>query len=124
MKLEKRKLDPVIIKINGVDYPAKLTHRALLELEDITGEMFISLFAKMENTDLSSLGILQIIYVALKGGGVDLTLDDLLDTEFTTDDSILFMNCVTELLNRAMGVTSGIADDIPPDKKAKKKNTP
>jgi len=106
MKFIKSNLDPVIIVINEVEYPAKLTFRALAELEEITETTFMRLFSKMEGSNLTAEELIKMTYVSLKAGGLDITLDDLFDNDFNVKSTNNMMTQIGKLLTRTMKVVS------------------
>ncbi len=111
MKFKKSNLEPITIEINGEKYPARLTFRALAELEELTKVSFITLFNKLAEGSFETNDIIYVIYVALKYGGVEVTLDDLNDTDF---DSAQFKNTLSEiskLLSRTQKVVSSLQDN-------------
>ena len=108
MKFEKRKLDPVLITLGGVEYPAKLTNRAMIELEDITGQSYTAFLEKVENGSAGILDVQTLLYAALKGGGVDLTLDDMLDADFSLFESADIMSKLGDVLDRAVGIETDL----------------
>jgi len=124
MKFEKKKIDPVMISIGGVEYPAKLTNRAMIELEEITGEVYTALFTRIETLTATLKDLQIILYVALKGGGVELTLEDMLDSEYTYDDFGSTIGSLTELINRAFGISTDLDVDGVKEKKTAKNKTP
>jgi len=106
MRFERSRLESVIITVGGVGYPARLPFKALAELEELSRESFMILFDRFATGNFNIADILNIVYVALKNGGVELTLEDLNDIDFTSDDLRILMANITELLNRAQKVNS------------------
>ena len=117
MKFELKRLEPVIITIQGKDYPAKLTHRAIIELEELTGMGHIEFLSKLEGATTNIKDIQLLLYVSLKGGGVDVTLDDLLDHDFTISDNTKLLTALAEVIDRAIGIDD--ETDQAPKKKQK-----
>lgn len=115
MKFQKRKLDPVLIEIDGIQYPSKLTNRVMIELEEITGLSHIEFLSKIENATAKLEDIQTLLYVSLKGGGVELTLNDMLEADFTLMDQAAITNALSEVIDRAVGIAtdldSGEAND-------------
>lgn len=106
MKFEKNKLEPIMIEIEGAEYPAKLTFRALAELEAKTKQSFMEIFNKFAEGVIESKDIINILYVSLKFGSVDINFDDMYDISFSTD---LFKQ-LTNLLERTQKVVSSIKE--------------
>jgi len=105
------KLEPILININGVMYPAFLPFRALAELEDRTKLGFMAFMSKFATGDFISSDLLNILYVALKHGGVELEYDYLLDMDISTKLLKSIMDGITELINRTLYVDSQLQDD-------------
>ena len=104
MKFVKSNLDPVEIEINGTKYLARLPFAALAELEELTGESFIQLFDKIDSGRMTVDELMKMLYVALKGGGVDITLPDLQENDFSLAAVHEMMNKIGQLLTRTMNV--------------------
>jgi len=111
MKFEKRNLDPVMITINEVEYPAILNFRALSELEKITGKSFHETIEAFTTTGISSLKLMEMVYVSLKAGGVDITLDDFMDIDYDIQLIGHFSEKMTELIVRCIKTEDIIVDD-------------
>ena len=120
MQFVKSNLDPIMIELNGVQYPARLTFKALAELEELTHKSFMKLFDKFGEGDFSSHEIINILYVSLKHGGVAAELDDLREMDFSTDFLQGAMSEIGNLFNRTQKVTSLIQDHNKPGTNEKK----
>ncbi len=110
MQFVKSNLEPITITINEVEYPARLTFRALAELEELTHESFMTLFNRFAEGDFIIADILNILYVSLKYGGVEVTIDDIQEMDFSTEFFQGAMMEITKLLNRTQKVVSSIAE--------------
>ena len=108
MKFVKSNLEPINIELNGEQYPARLTFRALAELEELTKVSFLIFFDKFANGSFKTNDIIHILYVALKFGGVDVTLDDLRDVDFDTEQFQKLMTEISKLLKRTQNVVSSV----------------
>jgi len=97
MKFVKSKLDPITIKIGGIEYPARLPFSALAEIEELTGESFFNAFNGF-NAEI----LLKLTYAALKGGGVELEYQDLEDCEFSMEDLNEMTNKIMKLIQLTM----------------------
>jgi len=120
MKFVKSKLEPVMVTINDTEYPAILNFKALAELEEITGEDFHKTVDAFVNKGVSPIKLLKMMHVALKAGGVDIQLDDLLGIDYDIKLVGHFSEKMTELLVRSLKTDDIIADD---DTKSDKKKT-
>ncbi len=120
MKFVKSNLEPIAIELNGEKYPAKLTFRALAELEELTRVSFMTLFDRFANGNFNTNDIINILYVALKYGGVEVTLDDLQDMDFDTEQFQNIMTEISKLLNRTQKVISSVQDHKKPEDAGKK----
>ena len=79
-----KRLRPKEIEIYGEKYPLMLTMEALAELESITNKTFSNIFTEFTDDNTLSIKTIQaVLYVMLKGGGVDLELADLSGVPFT-----------------------------------------
>ena len=118
MQFVKSNLEPILFEINGVKYPARLPFKALAELEELTKSSFMVLFDKFATGGFVSSDLLNILYVALKHGGVEIELNDLMDMEISSELLREVMNEISNLLNRTQKVVSQLQDNEP-EKKTK-----
>jgi len=77
MKFQKSRLEPLTLTIGGNDYPAFLTNSGMMELEQLTGKEFAEIFEMFASSKYGTKDLMATTYVLLKGGGVELTLEDL-----------------------------------------------
>ena len=119
MQFVKSNLEPIIFNIDGHEYPARLPFKALAELEELTKSSFMVLFDKFATGGFTSSDLLNILYVALKHGGVELNFDDLLDMEISSELLRTMMTEITNLLNRSQKVVSQLQDHKEKEKKTK-----
>ena len=106
-----------MISIGGVKYPAKLTNRAMIELEDITGQSYTVFLQKVEDGSAGICDVQTLLYAALKGGGVDVTLDDVLDSDFSLFESADIMGKLGDVLDRAIGIETDLDTEGVTEKK-------
>ena len=104
MKFEKSRLEPLKIDIGGVTYPVRVTFGGMAELEEILGMPFLEIFNKFISEKFNAKETQVLLYVMLKGGGVEVTLEDLDEAEFTADilgvmsDALMRANTVLTLI--------------------------
>jgi len=123
VKFIKSNLDPIIITICGTDYPALLSFRALTELEELTGEGFNITMNKFAVGDYSPSDILKVVFVSLKGGGVDVVYDDLLSIDYSTELMTHLTQKTTDLFLRHAGINDMGKDEDDDKKKQTTKKT-
>ena len=82
MRFEKSRLEPITMTLGGVKYPVFLTNGGMMELEELTGKKFTEIIDMYATGDYGAKDIRDTTYVMLRGGGVDVTLDDLEYAEF------------------------------------------
>ena len=92
MKFKLKRLEPVQITIQGKLYPAKLTNRAIIELEEITGVSHIQFLSRLDGASTNIKDIHALLYVSLKGGGVEIEYDDLLELDFAFNEHVQILN--------------------------------
>ena len=123
MKFEKSRLEPLKIDIGGTIYPVRITFGGMAELEEMLGMPFLEAFNLFISNTFGVKEVKTILYVMLKGGGVELTPDDLDDVDFTTD----IIDVISDALLRANKVVSELAEQQEPsgqgDGSTKKKKT-
>ena len=115
MKFQPSKLEPVWVNIDGVEYPAKMTMGGLAELEELTGMGFLKLFNKFADQEMAASDLINILYVMLKCGGVELCKKDINDVYFTAG----ILDAMSQVLNRALKVNSVLQDHKEKDNKKK-----
>lgn len=104
MKFEKSRLEPLKIDIGGVIYPVRVTFGGMAELEEILEMPFLEIFNKFIENSFNARETQATLYVMLKGGGVEVALEDLDDAEFTADtlgvmsDALMRANTVVTLI--------------------------
>lgn len=87
--------------IDGAPHVLRLTLGALAELEDSLGEdTLIALVERFETNGFSSRDVLALLKVGLRGGGSDVSDDDLLHAEIE-GGPIAAARAAAELLARA-----------------------
>lgn len=72
-----KKAEAHTIRLGGEAYPAKLSFRAIAELEDETGRTFAEINA--EAMTGSTKYTPYVIWAMLRAGGVDCTVDEIMD---------------------------------------------
>ena len=120
MKFELKRLEPVIITIQGKDYPAKLTHWSMMKLEELTGRNSFEFLSRIEGLATNIKDMHAFLYVALKGGGVDIAPDDLLELDFNIIENTDIITALSELATRAVVIDTD-ETEIEPKKKQKQK---
>jgi hypothetical protein len=104
MKLEKSRLEPLKVELGGVEYPVRVTNGGMIELEELTGKPFSEIFESFIGNKFSVKEVRAALFIMLKGGGVELAIEDLDDIEFSIDcigvmsDALLKANRVTSIL--------------------------
>ena len=94
----------VALVINGQQHVARLTLGALAELEDALDEgSLIALVERFEGNAFSSRDVLALLGAGLRGGGSDLSKDDLLQAEIE-GGPMAAAKAAAELLARAFVV--------------------
>lgn len=116
MKFEKSKLEPVQLNLEGVEYPIKLTFNAMAEFEEKFGLTYAEVLDKITAQDLNAEELQFVLYTLLKNGGVDLTLEDVAQSDFSIDILDALLTTITRS-NKIMSVIQDIVDD-------EKKTTP
>ena len=117
MKFEKSRLEPLKIDIGGVVYPARVTFGGMAELEEMLGMSFLEVFNKFGSDTFRVKEAQAILYVMLKGGGVEVTLEDLENVEFT----IGTLDVMSDALARANTVVTAIEEQKEDGKSGGKK---
>jgi len=108
MQFVKSHLEPIMIILNGVEYPARLNFKALAELEELIHDSFMVLFDRFSEGKFTINDILSLVYVSLKCGGVEIEIDDLQDMDFSPEFFKESMKEITKLLSRTQKVVSSI----------------
>ena len=94
----------VALVINGQQHVARLTLGALAELEDALDEgSLIALVERFEGNAFSSRDVLALLGAGLRGGGCDISKDDLLQAEIE-GGPMAAAKAAAELLARAFVV--------------------
>ena len=94
----------VALVINGQQHVARLTLGALAELEEALDEgSLIALVERFEGNAFSSRDVLALLGAGLRGGGSDLSKDDLLQAEIE-GGPMAAAKAAAELLARAFVV--------------------
>lgn len=105
MKFEKSRLEALKLELGGITYPVRVTFGGMAELEELLQMPFLEIFNKIISNNFNAKEIQVTLYVMLKGGGVEVTLEDLADCDFTTDvlgimsDALLRANMVISALD-------------------------
>lgn len=111
MKFEIKRLAPVSINIDGIDFPAFLPNKALLELEKLCGDSFLSIFNRFAVGDYTISDIINMLFVAFKHGGVEISIEDIREMEFNMTRHKSIMAGIGELMKHTQSVESSIAND-------------
>jgi hypothetical protein len=120
VKFVKSKLEPVMIEIDGAEYPGILNFRALAELEELSGCSFMAVFTRFSEGNLYVNDIINILYASLKEAGVEIELDDLMQLNFTKDFLVKTIKGITNLIETTQKVESVIDDSAKIKTSAKK----
>lgn len=95
----------VALVIDGQNHVARLTLGALVELEEALEEgSLIALVERFESNAFSSRDVLALIGAGLRGGGCDMSKDELLHAEIE-GGPMAAAKAAAELLARAFVVT-------------------
>jgi len=104
MKFQKSRLEPLKIELGGIKYPIRVTFDGMAEFEEKFNMPYLEVFNKLMVQDLTAKEVQFILFVLLKGGKVEVALEDLDDVDFSADilgvmsDALLKANqVVTEL---------------------------
>ena len=119
MKFEKSRLEPLKIDIGGIEYPVRVTFGGMAELEEILGTPFLEIFNKFIVNTFNANETMAVMYVMLKGGGVEVTLEELKDAEFTAD----ILGVMSDALMRANKVITALDEQQETEDGADKKKT-
>ena len=111
MKFEKSKLEPLKLNIGGTEYPLRATFGGMAELEELFEMPFLEIFNKFIANNYKANEIKKVLYVLLKGGGVELAIEDLDDVDFATDA----IDVLSDALLRANTVVSAIEEQKTPE---------
>ena len=84
MKFKISNSEPSIIKIGDKEYRVKFTIRSMIELEELTGRSFGKVLEGLTGEGFSIMDTVHMLYVALKGGGTEVALEDIYDLDFET----------------------------------------
>jgi hypothetical protein len=106
MKFEKSKLEPIFLEMGGTKYPVKVTFNAMADFEEYFSKSYQQVLDKLLAQDLNTKELQFVLYTLLKTGGVELTLEDLDDADFTLDT----LSVMTDALMRANKVLSVITE--------------
>ena len=117
MKFEKSRLEPLKVDISGVEYPVQMKISSMMEIEEILCESFFSAYNRFAVNKFNTNDIKVFLYAALKGGGVEVSLDDLDDVDFTID----IIKSIDDVIARSTKIPddpTGLIEDV--DKKKRK----
>ena len=117
MKFEKSKLEPLKITLGGHEYPAFLTNGGMMELEKLTGKSFFEVFNMFGTGTYTISDVIAATYVMLKGGGVDVTIEDIEQAEF----NVKVLDVLNDALMNYGGVESILENPEGEQDKKKKK---
>lgn len=106
MKFEKSRLEPIKIELGGVEYPINANFNAMAELEEKFELAYSEVINKIASQNLNARELQFVLWVLLKNGGVEVTLEDIADTAFTFD----IIDIMADALIRANKVLSIIAE--------------
>lgn len=118
MEFELKRLEPVMISINGKEYPARMPNRAIKELCEMWGVKYFELFDRLAGDALELHEMLDVLYVTLKAGGVKLTRALFNDMEHDINFVSHITAKITELFDRTQSVEN-ILEDTKEDTKKK-----
>jgi len=111
MELELKRLEPVMIAIQGKEYPARMPNRAMKELAEMWQIKYFGLFQKLATDTLELDEIFDVLFVTLKAGGVNVTRDMFEDMDHDAE----FINTATlkiiELFDRSQKVESALEEN-------------
>lgn len=82
MKFQKSRLEPLTMTLGGNDYPVFLTNGGMMELEQLINKKFTEIFEMFASGNYGAKDLMSTTYVMLRGGKVEVTLEDLEHTEF------------------------------------------
>ena len=105
MKFEKSRLAPIELELGGVKYPVRVTFSGMAEFEEKFSMPFSEVFNKFMTQDLNAKELQFILWVLLKGGGVEVTLEDLDGVDFSIDT----LDVLSEALLKANKITTSLA---------------
>ena len=111
MKFEKSRLEPIKLSLGGVDYPVRVTFNGMAELEEKFELSYTEVLDKCISQNLKAKEVQFILHVLLKGGGVEVTLDDLNKVDFTID----VFDALSDALIKANKVMSALEDTKDPE---------
>ena len=113
MELELKRLEPVLITIDGKEYPARMPNRAIKELAEMWGVKYFELFDKLASGSFELDEVFDVLYVTLKAGGVKVEREMFEDM----DHDAFFIASVTsqiiELFDRTQKVENVLEDTKP-----------
>lgn len=122
MEFELKRLEPVYIDIHGKEYPARMPNRAVKELEEMWSVKYFELFEKLAGGAFELDEILDILYVALKCGGVtNITRDMFEDMDHDVNFIVEVTPKILELFDRTQKVENLLEDKDPEGGDGKKK---
>ena len=121
MEFELKRQEPVYIAIQGKEYPARLTNRAVKELQELWKLGYFDIFDKFTGGTIEPEEIYDLLFVALKSGGVNIAREVFDDM----DHDAYFIADVTpkilELFDRSQRVESVLDETTEPGDEDKKK---
>ena len=113
MKFKKSRLEPLKITLDGNEYPAFITNGGMMELEELAGKSFPEIINMYVTESYTTKDLMHTTYIALKGGGVEVTLEDLETTGFSIG--------VVDILLAALNQYSQVDNILTPDKESGEK---
>ena len=121
MEFNLKKLEPIWIELHGEEYPARMTNRAVKELTELWGIEYFDLFNKIAASGLSVDEILDVIFVTLKGGGIQLTREQLDDVEIDARFIEHANSKIIQLFDSSQRIVNVLEDDNEESEKDSKK---
>ncbi|MCL1999133.1 MAG: gene transfer agent family protein [Turicibacter sp.] len=103
-KFVRSNIEPIMIELGGVEYPARLTFAALAELEELTDTSFLVLFDHFVKGTATLDSLMKMLFVALKAGGVDVSLADLQGESYTKEFLEVTLLKLANLLSKSQKV--------------------
>ena len=122
MELELKRLEPVYIKIQGKEYPARMPNRAIKELAEMWNVKYFDMFEKLAGGAFELDELMDALYVTLKCGGVTGITRAMFDD---MDHDIEFVHVeltpkIVELFDRTQRVESALEENATGDGDKKK----
>jgi len=105
----------VVINLGGVDYKARLTVDAIMQIEDAVGCGIIKLAQRMGDADIRMIDIISVLTPALRGGGKNIQDTDV--KKIVSEVGIVAAaTAVAELLTKSLTVESDDEEGKPTKK--------